>query len=242
MIQESRRHSGLAVRRMTVYGERSCVILLLAFSSVACAQQQKPKQSFPPAEGVIAGGTIGGKPVPDWVFSGTQQQARDYIAKKQNRLLESITESEAKAGVLGVICMRLNNQIYDAAVEEAVRDLGISPTSQDMEQISKQFPTIPDKPTLRRMAVNHELAVAIDQQIAAQDPVFKSYQSSEHGRSLNEPVFRYNNSALRWTGPGTPTGWFYLENKRYEWWAAREAIVSVLLNDPTLAARCKAAR
>jgi hypothetical protein len=205
------------------------IVLLALISGIACGQPRSAR-SLPPAEGVIPGGSIGGKDISDWTFYSTPQMAKQYLAKKESKPLESITEAEVKAGEIRMVCEKLHNQIYRSAKEQAIRDLGVSATGSEFEAFSKQLPSITDKSTLWNLATEQKLHVTIDQRLAANDQLFKKYQPAGHDNFAAPP--------RKYTGPGVPVGWDYLQDKRYDWWAAQEAKVSVLLNDPTLASRC----
>jgi hypothetical protein len=79
------------------------------------------------------------------------------------------------------------------------------------------------------IAENRKLEEAVDQQIAANDPVFRTYLK-EFQASLEKSNFKYYS---------VPTDHKqYMDQKRAEFWKAQASKLDVYLSDPSLAASC----
>jgi hypothetical protein len=88
-----------------------------------------------------------------------------------------------------------------------------------------------EKSFIPRVEQEH-LDAAVDQQIAARDPQFKTY--------LEEQRLSTGKSGLQTHVLGYGAHLDYLLTKRFEWWQAREAEVKVVIYDPALARECAA--
>jgi TonB family protein len=104
-------------------------ILLLLIGGLFSIALGQPKL----IDGVIPGGTINGKPIPETAFQYNPQIEKIRLAAELNRPTASITDQELQTDIRKRLCQGLNGRIREAAKEEAMRELHITAAPQDID-------------------------------------------------------------------------------------------------------------